>query len=75
MAEGSTLEQPKKFSQRCQDSLAVMAIVEEIARADGWNSLDECFAENAAIVDLYISFADAALRAIKRLGGWMQLSN
>lgn len=69
MAEGRFDQKPHTFSQRCQDSLEVMAIVEEIACADGWNSLDECFAENAAIIETYITFAEAALRAIRRLNG------
>lgn len=69
MPEPAAQHLPQQFSQRHQDSIAVMAIVEAIARADGWDSLDECFAENAGIIETYMRFADAALNAIKRLHG------
>jgi hypothetical protein len=61
------LKTTQRLSQQCQDSIEIMAIVDEIARADGWDSIDECFVEQAVLVETYICFAHAALRAIRRL--------
>lgn len=61
------LKTAQRSSQQCQTAIEIMAIVDEIARADGWDSLDECLAEQAALIETYICFAHAALRAIRRL--------
>ncbi len=43
-----------------------MAIVTEMAVADGWDSLDECSEASPSMVETYLFLAEAALRAIKR---------
>ena len=47
------------YSERFRDSLLATQIVEAIARADGWESLDDCFAEGQSLVETYIAYADA----------------
>jgi hypothetical protein len=54
------------LSRRGKNSLLILAIVAEIAVADGWASLDECLAENAPMVETYTRFAEAAMRVIKQ---------
>lgn len=66
MTNKSTSE---NFSQRHNDSIAVMAIVCEMAVADGWRNLDECQAQSPDMVEHYMDLANAALRAIKRVNG------
>lgn len=61
------MEQEKQFSQRHNDSIAVMAMVCEMALVDGWQSLDECQAQSPDMVEHYMELANAALRAIKRI--------
>lgn len=56
-----------QFSQRHNDSIAVMAIVCEMAVADGWKNLDQCQEENPDMVEYYMDLANAALRAMKRI--------
>lgn len=46
-----------------------MAIVCEMAVADGWHNLDECQAQSPEMVEHYMDLANAALRAIKRVNG------
>jgi hypothetical protein len=57
----------QQFSERHTDSVAVMAIVCEMAVADGWKNLDECQQKNPDKVEFYMRLADAALRAMKRI--------
>lgn len=59
----------ENFSQRHQDSIAVMAMVCEMAVTDGWRNLDECQAESPDMVEYYMDLANAALRAMKRVNG------
>ena len=58
-----------RLSARGQNAFPMMAIVREIARVDGWESLDACLMQSTAIVDSYIAYADAALRAINGFSG------
>ncbi len=55
------------FSPRFHDSLIKMAMMEEMARADRWQGIDECMAIRPAVLKTFAHYADAALRALKRM--------
>ena len=59
-----TDEALKKLPERAQEALLLGAVADEIAKADGWDSLDGC---GAALADKYFLFAEAALRAMRRV--------
>ena len=54
------------FSERSRDTLLVIQLVEAWARADGWDSLDDCFEEGDEVVATYINYAEAVLTVIKQ---------
>jgi hypothetical protein len=55
------------FSQRLNDTLVKIAIIDEMARVDSWQGLDECLENNPSVVKKLALYADAALRAIKQM--------
>jgi hypothetical protein len=55
------------FSRRFNDALLVTAIVDEMARADDWQGIDECLAIKPTEIKTFTRYAEAALRAIKRM--------
>lgn len=59
-------ENPIQPSRQLKESLLSLAVVEEIIRADGWDSLDDCFEIGGdTLVDRYIGMADAAIHACR----------
>jgi hypothetical protein len=55
------------FSQTFRDSLVKTAMIDEMARADNWQGLDECLEFKPELIKKFARYADAALRAIKRI--------
>jgi hypothetical protein len=55
------------FSERFDDALVIMSMVEEMARADNSRGVDECLAVQPAQVRVFMRYAEAALRAVKRI--------
>ena len=56
-----------KFSERFNDTLLVTAMIDEMARADNWQGLDECLAIKPEMIKTFSRYAEAALRALKRM--------
>ncbi len=54
------------FSRRFNDALIITAMVDEMARADDWQGIDECMAIKPTQIKTFTRYAEAALRAIKR---------
>jgi hypothetical protein len=55
------------FSQHFNDTLIKTAMIDEMARSDNWQSLDECLEFKPEIIKNFARYADAALRAIRRM--------
>ncbi|HUY68614.1 MAG TPA: hypothetical protein VMV79_04875 [Alphaproteobacteria bacterium] len=55
------------FSERFNDALAITAIVDEMLRADNWQGIDECLAIKPELIKTFTRYAEAALRAMKRI--------
>ena len=60
---------PRKnaYSDCFNDALLTAAMIDEMARADKWQGLDECLAIKPEEIKRFSRYADAALRAIKRM--------
>jgi hypothetical protein len=57
------------FSSRFNNALLITAMVEEMARADGWRGTEDCLAADPELIDAYTNYAQAALRALKGQSG------
>ena len=55
------------LSARFSDALIIAAMIDEMARADNWHSLDECLDFKPELAKNFARYADAALRAIRRM--------
>jgi hypothetical protein len=55
------------FSERLNDTLIKIALIDAMARADNWQGLDECLENNPGVVKKLALYADAALRALKQI--------
>jgi hypothetical protein len=55
------------FSRHFDDALLVTAMIDEMARADNWQGLDECLAIKPDVIKTFTKYAEAALRALKHL--------
>jgi hypothetical protein len=49
------------------DVVLTTYMIEEMARADSWKDIDECLATKPDEIARYGRYAEAALRAVKRL--------
>jgi hypothetical protein len=54
------------FSVSLDDTLLLTAIVDEMARADNWQGLDECLVFKPETVKNFVRYATAALRALQK---------
>jgi hypothetical protein len=54
-------------SKRLDDALLTTAMIDEMARADHWRGLDECLTVKPEAVEMFSRYAEAALRAIRRV--------
>jgi hypothetical protein len=65
---GKVMSQKKPvFSERFNDALLKMAMIDEMARADNWQGIDECLAIKPEAIKAFTRYADAAMRAIKQM--------
>jgi hypothetical protein len=55
------------FSEHFNDALIKTAMIDEMARADNWQGLDECLEFKPTAVKEFARYADAALRALRNL--------
>ena len=60
-------DQEPVFSQRFHDTLIKTAMIDEMARSDHWQSLDECLEIKPELIKNFARYADAALRALRRV--------
>jgi hypothetical protein len=65
--DGQKLPDNKLFSECFNDALIKTAMIDEMARADNWQSLDECLEVKPGAVKNFARYADAALRALRNL--------
>ena len=56
-----------KFSQCFDNAILRMTMIEEMAKSDHWKSLDECMEFKPKALKDFSRYADAAMRAIKRM--------
>ena len=54
------------FSQHFSDSLIKTAMIDEMARSDNWQSLDECLEIKPEVIKNFARYADAALRGLRK---------
>ena len=59
--------QKPTFSNRFDNAILRMTMIEEMAKADHWKSLDECMEFKPKALKDFSRYADAAMRAIKRM--------
>jgi hypothetical protein len=52
---------------RFNDALVKLAMVDEMARSDNWQGLDECLEFQPELIKAFTRYADAALRAVRRI--------
>jgi hypothetical protein len=57
----------KLFSECFNDALIKTTMIDEMARADNWQSLDECLEFRPKQIRDFARYADAALRALRNL--------
>lgn len=55
------------FSNRFNETLIKTAMMDEMARADNWQNLDECLEIRPEAIKKLARYAEAAIRALKRL--------
>jgi hypothetical protein len=66
-ARESMTHRKSVLSERLNDTLIKIALIDEMARVDNWQGLDECLENNPGAIKKLALYADAALRALKQI--------
>jgi hypothetical protein len=65
---GNSVSVKKSTFSECFDSAILrMTMIEEMVKSDHWKSLDECMEFKPKALKDFSRYADAAMRAIKRM--------